>query len=80
MAVKVRDLQEILSKQFVYWWIDKQNSIGTGEFGGGLNDDVELTNGWNVLYLTAHDKKIGKALKWEVESVQGGSTQGSMRY
>jgi hypothetical protein len=78
-AVKVRDLQKLIAEDFVYWWIDHpavaaheteggQKQIGTGEFGGSIGDDVELINGWNVLYLTAHDETVGESVKWLVES------------
>ena len=73
-AVKVRDLQKLIAEKFVYWWIDHpavpaheteggQVQIGTGEFGGSIGDDVELINGWNVLYLTAHDDYVGESVK-----------------
>ncbi|MBO9546363.1 LamG-like jellyroll fold domain-containing protein [Caulobacter sp.] len=34
-----------LASRFVRWWIDNRQ-IANGEFGGGLSDDVDLTNQW----------------------------------
>jgi hypothetical protein len=84
-AVKVRDLQKLIAEKFVYWWIDHpavpaheteggQVQIGTGEFGGSIGDDVELINGWNVLYLTAHDEYVGESVKWLVDSAWSDGT------
>ncbi len=48
---QVEDLS--LVRRFVQWWITERQV--DGEFGGGLSDDVDLTNQWPGLYLMGDD-------------------------
>jgi hypothetical protein len=39
---------------FVNWWIDNRQ-IAYGDFGGGISDDVDLTNTWPGVALMGYD-------------------------
>ncbi|HEX7851524.1 MAG TPA: LamG-like jellyroll fold domain-containing protein [Sphingomonas sp.] len=46
-----RQLEDLkLSKQFADWWIDNRQ-VPYGDFGGGISDDVDLTEQWPGLAL-----------------------------
>ncbi|MEP7004385.1 MAG: LamG-like jellyroll fold domain-containing protein [Sphingomonas bacterium] len=46
-----RQLEDLkLVRQFVDWWIDKRQ-VPYGDFGGGISDDVDLTQQWPGLAL-----------------------------
>ena len=53
---------EALSKYvlWIHWWLD--HAQPNGEFGGSLNDDVELVCGWPVACLAADDRATFDAL------------------
>lgn len=46
----------------VRWWIENRQ-VENGEFGGDINDDVELTCQWPFLYLITGDKDVKEALR-----------------
>jgi hypothetical protein len=46
-----RQLEDLkLSRRFVDWWIDNRQ-VSYGDFGGGISDDVDLTEQWPGLAL-----------------------------
>jgi len=59
-----RQLEDLkLVKQFVDWWID-QRQVPYGDFGGGISDDVDLTEQWPGLALMGVEPdKINASLK-----------------
>ncbi len=59
-----RQLDDLkLSKQFVDWWIDNRQVL-YGDFGGGISDDVDLTEQWPGLALMGVDPdKLNASLR-----------------
>ena len=59
-----RQLEDLkLVKQFVNWWIDERQ-VPYGDFGGGISDDVDLTQQWPGLALMGVEPdKINASLK-----------------
>ncbi|MFO1186842.1 MAG: LamG-like jellyroll fold domain-containing protein [Alphaproteobacteria bacterium] len=58
-----------LYQHFADWWIDNRQ-IETGEFGGGLSDDTDLTNQWPPLALMGADPdKIRGSLDLMVDGI-----------
>lgn len=58
-----------LYQHFVEWWIDNRQ-IETGEFGGGLSDDTDLTNQWPPLALMGVDPdKVKRSLDLMVDGI-----------
>ena len=59
-----RQLEDLkLVKQFVNWWIDERQ-VPFGDFGGGISDDVDLTEQWPGLALMGVEPdKINASLK-----------------
>jgi len=59
-----RQLEDLkLVRQFVDWWIDKRQ-VPYGDFGGGISDDVDLTEQWPGLALMGVEPdKINASLK-----------------
>ena len=50
-----RQLQDLkLTREFVNWWIDNRQ-VPYGDFGGGISDDVDLTEQWPGLALMGVD-------------------------
>ncbi len=60
---------EALSKYvlWIHWWLD--HAQPNGEFGGSLNDDVELVCGWPLACLAADDRATFDALALLGETV-----------
>jgi hypothetical protein len=67
-------------KRIADWWIDNR-WIENGELGGNLNDDVEYTCHWPLIYLITGDERIRQALGaianavWEQSGQTGYSIQ-----
>jgi hypothetical protein len=59
-----RQLEDLkLVRHFVNWWID-QRQVPYGDFGGGISDDVDLTEQWPGLALMGVDPdKINASLR-----------------
>jgi len=59
-----RQLEDLkLVRQFVDWWIDNRQ-VPYGDFGGGISDDVDLTQQWPGLALMGVEPdKINASLK-----------------
>ena len=59
-----RQLEDLkLSKRFVAWWIDNRQ-VPYGDFGGGISDDVDLTEQWPGLALMGVEPdKINASLR-----------------
>lgn len=59
-----RQLQDLkLVRHFANWWID-QRQVPYGDFGGGISDDVDLTEQWPGLALMGVDPdKINASLR-----------------
>jgi hypothetical protein len=59
-----RQLEDLkLVKQFVNWWIDNRQ-VPYGDFGGGISDDVDLTQQWPGLALMGVEPdKINASLR-----------------
>jgi hypothetical protein len=59
-----RQLEDLkLVKQFVNWWIDNRQ-VPYGDFGGGISDDVDLTQQWPALALMGVEPdKINTSLR-----------------
>ena len=60
---------EALSKYvlWIHWWLD--HAQPDGQFGGSLNDDVELVCGWPLACLAADDRRTFDALALLGETV-----------
>ena len=52
---------------WIHWWLD--HAQPNGEFGGTLNDDVELVCGWPLACLAADDRRTFDALALLGETV-----------
>ena len=52
---------------WIHWWLD--HAQPNGEFGGSLNDDVELVCGWPLACLAADDRRTFDALALLGETV-----------
>ena len=65
-----RQLEDLkLVRHFVNWWID-QRQVPYGDFGGGISDDVDLTEQWPGLALMGVDPdKINASLRALADSV-----------
>jgi hypothetical protein len=65
-----RQLEDLkLVRQFVDWWIDNRQ-VPYGDFGGGISDDVDLTQQWPGLALMGVEPdKINASLKALSEAV-----------
>lgn len=67
-------------KRIADWWIDNR-WVENGELGGNLNDDVEYTCHWPLMYLITGDDRIRQALGaiadavWEQSGETGYSIQ-----
>ena len=59
-----RQLEDLkLVRRFVNWWIDERQ-VPYGDFGGGISDDVDLTEQWPGLALMGVDPdKINASLR-----------------
>jgi hypothetical protein len=59
-----RQLEDLkLARRFVDWWIDKRQ-VPYGDFGGGISDDVDLTEQWPGLALMGVEPdKINASLR-----------------
>ncbi|MEA3003679.1 MAG: hypothetical protein QOH81_2467 [Sphingomonadales bacterium] len=59
-----RQLEDLkLVRHFVNWWIDNRQ-VQEGDFGGGISDDVDLTEQWPGLALMGVDPdKINASLR-----------------
>ncbi|MEO5493622.1 MAG: LamG domain-containing protein [Sphingomonas sp.] len=59
-----RQLEDLkLTSRFVNWWIDNRQ-VPYGDFGGGISDDVDLTEQWPGLALMGVDPdKINASLR-----------------
>ncbi|WP_380787852.1 LamG-like jellyroll fold domain-containing protein [Sphingomonas sp. R86521] len=58
---QLEDLKRV--RHFVNWWID-QRQVPYGDFGGGISDDVDLTEQWPGLALMGVDPdKINASLR-----------------
>ena len=59
-----RQLEELkLVRRFVNWWIDNRQ-VPYGDFGGGISDDVDLTEQWPGVALMGVDPdKINASLR-----------------
>jgi hypothetical protein len=59
-----RQLEDLkLVRRFANWWIDKRQ-VPYGDFGGGISDDVDLTEQWPGLALMGVDPdKINASLR-----------------
>ncbi|WP_116090494.1 LamG-like jellyroll fold domain-containing protein [Sphingomonas crusticola] len=59
-----RQLEDLkLVRQFVDWWIDNRQ-VPYGDFGGGISDDVDLTQQWPGLALMGVEpEKINASLR-----------------
>ena len=59
-----RQLEDLnLTARFVNWWIDNRQ-VPYGDFGGGISDDVDLTEQWPGLALMGVDPdKINASLR-----------------
>ncbi|CAN5358938.1 LamG domain-containing protein [soil metagenome] len=59
-----RQLQDLkLVRHFVNWWIDNRQ-VAYGDFGGGISDDVDLTEQWPGLALMGVDPdKVNASLR-----------------
>ncbi len=62
-------------KRIADWWIDHR-WVENGELGGNLNDDVEYTCHWPLIYLITGDDRIRRALGAIADAVweQSGET------
>ena len=50
-------------KKFVLWYID-QRQVPYGDFGGGISDDVDLTNTWpGVALMGSEPEKVAASLR-----------------
>ena len=66
-ARQVQDLA--LTRAFVDWWIDHRQ-VAYGDFGGGISDDVDLTEQWPGLALMGVEPdKINASLRALSDSV-----------
>ena len=67
-------------KRIADWWIDNR-WVENGELGGNLNDDVEYTCHWPLIYLITGDDRIRQALGAIADAVweQSGETGYSIR-
>ena len=65
-----RQLEDLkLVRHFVNWWIDNRQ-VPYGDFGGGISDDVDLTEQWPGLALMGVDPdKINASLRALSDSV-----------
>ncbi|WP_256731280.1 LamG domain-containing protein [Sphingomonas sp. dw_22] len=65
-----RQLEDLkLTREFVNWWIDNRQ-VPYGDFGGGISDDVDLTEQWPGLALMGVDlDKINASLRALSDSV-----------
>ncbi len=65
-ALAQRDAMARL-RNWAHYWIDRQQP--DGQFGGGWEDDVELTCGWPVLALAQDDERVFHSMKRLAEGV-----------
>jgi len=64
---QLEDLKQV--RQFVDWWIDNRQ-VPYGDFGGGISDDVDLTQQWPGLALMGIEPdKINASLRALSEAV-----------
>ena len=65
-------------KRFVNWYIDHRQ-VAYGDFGGGISDDVDLTNTWpGVAFMGSDPEKLTKSLRALLDAsyTNGMSTRG----